>query len=490
MAQTSVAKRIIGGPDLAELLVDYVYRADYDAIPVISRRTTKLLILDTLGAAIAGRFADGCAEVENVATQWGGSPVATIIGSGRKVPAHNAAMVNATMARALEIDEAHEKALLHAAATMLPVSIAAAEKKGSVDGRELIAAICIGIDLAARLSLAPQYSVVGRKHEPRGMSYTYQSGILVGSLIAGKVLGFDREHLLNALGIGYSLCAGNQEGLVEGVLAVRVQQGLTAQAALMAADLAAAGITGARRSLEGKFGYFNTFHRGRYDRDVIIRGLGVDFETENVSIKPFPCCKATHTAITAALEARNAASFRTGDIDKVIVHVNNQEYFDVVCDPLEQKRNRSILAGPSGTVACQFNLPYVVAAALVRGRVTLAEFSQSARRDPEILDLMDRIVPVMDPGSEQDEGRILPTPGKVDIYANGSKLPISSGYARLAKGHPENPMSADEIVMKFRDLAAGSKSGMSLQQAEKVITTVEHLEKSEDVRGLVDCLIW
>lgn len=473
--------------DVIQMLVDHALKTSYEDLPESTREATKRLMLDTLGAAVAGTVAEGCPELEELVAGWSGRPEARVIGSGRRVLAQHAALVNSTMGRALELDDVHEEALLHSTVTHVPIALAVAERIGGVSGEDLLTAVALGIDIGARLSLAPKISVMGEGYSYRGMSYTYQTGMLAGALVAGKLMGFDRDQLLNAVGIAYSQCAGNQQCLIEGASTVRLQQGLSSQAAVLAALFTEVGLTGTRNSLEGKYGWFNAFYQGNYDRSVIVDGLGERFETDRVSIKPFPCCKYTHTALSAVLKARAQATFRPEDVERVVLHVNNFEYMNVVCLPLEEKRSPEQLTGPRGWVQGQFSLPFLAAAAIVRGRVTLAELSLDSRSDRTILDLTQRVEPVMDP-EVKGQGRILPTPGDAEIFLRDGR--VLREVVRYAKGHFNNPMSYDEVADKFRECARFSGKPMPRAQVEAAIEAVRGIEKMDDAAGIMDLLTW
>ncbi|MHB8393231.1 MAG: MmgE/PrpD family protein [Candidatus Dormibacteria bacterium] len=466
----------------------------WDRLPVSTRDAVKRLVLDTCGAALAATEVDGCREVVKMVTNWGGREEGRVIGTGARVPAHNAALANATMARALEIDDVHEKALLHATATMVPVGLATAELRGGVSGQDFLTAIAGGIDIAARLSLAPVIDTVGSAHAYRPMSYTYQTGILAGSLVAGKLLALDERLMLNALGVAYSQCAGNQQALLEGALTVRVQQGLSASAAVVSAELAAAGVTGALDALEGQYGYYAAFQGGRYERTRVTEHLGIHFEVDNVSIKPYPCCKYTHTAIAATLDARSKLTGPLETIEQVVVYVNNREYYDIVCQPEDRAGRRRILQGDRGWVHGQFCLPYVVSVALVRGSVTLEDFSDARRQDERVLRLMDRVTTLVEDPVGTEGGRLLPTPGTVELRldhrassAGGSSV---RGYARYAKGHPMDAMSFAEVTAKFHEVTSGVQNKRARSRLEQVPTLVATLEDVGDASELMDLLVW
>lgn len=477
-----------GREDLGWALARQMYDTRYADLPPSTRDATKRLVLDTCGSIVTAVRAEGCAELAALVTSWGGAGEARIAGSGARVPAHNAALVNATMARALEIDDVHEKALLHATATMVPVALAVAEARGGVSGEEFLTTVAVGIDLAARLSLAPRISTVGAGHQRRPMSYTYQTGILVGALAAGRILGFDVDGLVNTLGIGYSQCAGNQQCLLEGAATVRLQQGLSSSAAVIAARMHEIGLTGTRESLEGTFGYFSAFHHGDYDRDGIVAGLGTEYETDQVSIKPYPCCKYTHTAVAAAQAARDGQDLDPAAVREVVVHVNNREYYDVVCQPESVSGRRAALAGPRGWVHAQFSLPYVVAVALARGRVVLPDFTEDGRSDPVVLGLMDKVRTVIDPDDGAGSGRVLPTPGHVEVFLTDRAEPLV-GRARYAKGHPRNAMTYAEVVDKFL-LNSTVVADVYPERARRDLAAcVAGLDELPDVTRLADLLV-
>jgi 2-methylcitrate dehydratase PrpD len=160
------------------------------------------------------------------------------------------------------------------------------------------------------------------------MSLTYQTGVLAGSLVAGYLAGLTRPQLLDCLGIAYSQVAGNLQGLFEGTLTVRLQQGIAAQAAVMALEFARAGITGAREPLEGRAGWYPAFFGGHFDysRDRLLHDLGMRFLGDEISIKPFACCKYGHNVITAVLILRNDPDLSVRSVQEATRTPGHPEY--------------------------------------------------------------------------------------------------------------------------------------------------------------------
>lgn len=462
--------------DASEDLVANAHRTRFEDLPAETVKRTKLVILDTLGAAIAALDADACRPLRDLVGRWGGAPEAGILGYGGRAPAHHAALVNATLARALELDEVHEQALVHSAATMIPVALAAAERWDRRDGKSFLTAVALGMDAGCRLSLAPTLRLGGDDYVPRAISRTYTTGALAGSLVAAYMADADLETMCDAFGVGYSQCGGNQQALNEGVLSVRVQQGLCASQAIIAMELAEAGVTGTRRSLEGKYGYYPAYWRGDYDRNAIVDELGQRFEGDNVSIKPYACCKYSHTAIAAAIDIASDPRFDVDAIEQVTVRVQSTDCWELLCAPLEVKSDPAELAGPSGWSLAQFSFPYVIAAALVRRRLTMAELSPESRRDPAILGVLSSVQCVLD----EQGGAQLPEPGDVTVQLrSGETIARTANYA---PGHPERPLESAEIVDKF----VGCAARLPKARVNAIIDRVLHLENVADVGELVE----
>lgn len=415
---------------------------------------TKRRVLDLAAAALAGTQAEGVPELLRAVDGWGGRPVASVIGSPVRTSVPHAVLLNATIARALELDDVHEKALLHPTVATAPIALALAEQDPSIDGARLVTALVAAQEVMCRLGLAPEYHVAGPKHRPRGWSFTYQCGAFGGALVAALLRGLDEARTLDALGNAYTALAGNQQAIKEATLAIRVQQGVTAQTAVQAAELAALGITGPHEVLEGEYGWLSYWHGGSYDREVIVGDLGSRWEVAGASVKPYPVCRITHNTIGATL----AAAVGPDEVDRIVVHVNSQESWDEVVDPLERRR------APTSPMDAQFSLPFIVATAATHGSVTLADLSEEAIRDPRVLAMAERVEPVLDPGFESATGRMIPMPVTVDVHRRDGTVVTRTSVHPL--GHPENPLDWAEVEAKVWDCA-----GFGTTKADKAAVT-------------------
>jgi len=460
--------------DPGVILADHVLAARACPLPEASRKRTAELILDAVGAAVAAHEAPGLPAIRDVITSWGGRPDATVIGTPARVPAHHAALVNSALTRAMELDDVHEKALVHATATTVPVALAVAEQSGRISGRRVVDAVTLGNDIACRLAIALDMPLGGAERRPRVMSLTYQVGVLAGSLVAGYLAGLSRPQLLDCLGVAYSQVAGNLQGLFEGTLTVRLQQGIAAQSAVMALEFARAGITGARNSLEGRAGWYPAFFGGRFDysRHRLLHELGQRFLGDQISIKPFACCKYGHNVITAVLELRSDPDVRVRSVSEIIVRVG-ADTWDIICDPLELKASPDRLAGPDGLALAQFSLPFMVATALLRGRLSAAELDQDWRSAPELAAMLGRVRLIV--SDETFSSDMIPEPGRVEIVlADGRRR---SAEATRTLGHPDHPLDAAGQRAKF--LSCTRRLGPA--RSHDLLDAVTHLDELDDV---------
>lgn len=473
------------GTTLEEVLIRHFLSVRYEQLAGETIDIAKGIILDTFGAMIAAGDEDDIVRLTKLITDWAGAAEARIVGVNGRVPAHHAALVNGAMARALEIDEVHEKALLHSAASLVPVALAVADQAGQVSGKEFLTALVLGMDLSARFSLCQMNDVTTAGASVRGMSYTYQTGILIGALVAARLMRLSEAETRDVLGIAYSQCAGNQQGLLEGVLTVRVQQGLSAMTAVMSARLAAIGVSGAKASLEGPAGYFAAFHGNRFLKKIILDGLGQRFESDQASIKPYPGCKFTHTSISAALEIRSSDRFSVQNMERVVVTISNREYFDIVCKPEDVGERRRQLAGGDGFVRAQFCLAYLVAVALIYGGVDLTHYSEQVRGDEVVLSLMDKVETIMIASAPATTERVLPSPGLVEVYFKGQAQPLVSRVA-FPKGHPNNRMDYREITEKFLRMTGARSNRIPLDSRRNLVAQIDSIVTCDDVSRLLD----
>ena len=469
----SETKNAVAVPDAARLFADFAVGLEYGAIPAHVVDCTKKLIIDQLGVMLIGATASGVPALAASVREWGGAAEAGIVGQKLRVPAPAAALVNGAMARAHDYDALHERGIVHITAGCLPQCLALAERRGGVSGREFITAMVTGMEFMIRLGISFETSFLHT-----GRVTTLHQATFGGALAGSKLLKFNADQTVSALGLAYGQVAGNLQVTVEGTVLVRVLQGFAAQTAVQSVILAERGLVGPQRVLQGEFGYFKAYHDNRYSAALLLDDLGVRYELPDVSVKFYPCCFLSHFAIDAMLQLVRDEGLRAADVEAVEVRVTQGTY-NVVCSPAEAKRQ------PQTMEAALFSLQYTVAAALLHGRFGLEQMTTAAISDPAARALAQRITTVVDADLEQHHGRAI-GPSIVNVVCrDGRRL---SCRVDLCKGHPDNPMSFDDCAQKFRQCAAFAAAPLPLAVIESVIETVRHLESVADISELLALL--
>jgi 2-methylcitrate dehydratase PrpD len=440
----------------------------YEDLPPEVVEATKKEILDLLGVALGGANQPGATHVCALVKEWGGKEESSIIGCKQKVPAPNAAQVNATMAHTLDFDDVHEAAVMHPGIASIPVAMAVGEAQGNLSGKELITSTALGVDMMCRLALA---TTPGKSPIELGWHLTTLFGFMGAAATAARVMHLDTDKIVDAIGIGYHQSCGNGQCVKDGALTKRLGPGFAVKGGITAALLAKMGVTGAKNSLEGEWGLYKQFMDGDYSAEILTADLGKRFEGVNVAIKPYPCCRGVHPAIDAALALAIDENIRSKDVKEIVLSVTDA-HLKLLCQPLDAKRS------PRSPVDAQFSIPWGVASAIIGRRVGLDDFTDSAIKNREVLDLTQKMRVEVDntlhkPGPE-------PTRVKV-ITANGRTF---EKVVQNPLGSLERPMSFEDCARKFSDCAKSIDAG----RIDTIIDLVGRLDELEDIREIIRLL--
>jgi 2-methylcitrate dehydratase PrpD len=288
-------------------------------------------------------------------------------------------MMNASMAHALDFDDTLDHGgSIHPGASVLAASLAVSDALGGVPGQDLLLALALGLDVSCRVALASTLD--------RGWHRTAAMGVFGAAAASGKLLGLSVEQMVNALGIAFSQSAGNRQCIVDGALTKRLQAGQAASSGVFAALLAREGFTGAHDIFLGRFGFFRLYQPDGYDAAKLTEGLGQAFRGDELSFKPYACGRPQHAMLDAAIAAREQLRFGTTIDFAEIAEVS-------VTGPTAMMDEPSFGAAhkrrPTQIVEAQFALPYLIAAAIVHGRVGVTEVADI--RNASVLDLAERM---------------------------------------------------------------------------------------------------
>jgi 2-methylcitrate dehydratase PrpD len=233
--------------------------------------------------------------------------------------------------------------------------------------------------------------------------------------------------------------------------------------------LAAAGMSGPRGVLDGRFGLYRS-HLGDADWNLsaLTADLGTRWQLLDISLKPYPCCHMNHAFIDCAAALQAAHGVTPELIEQVECFIAPREV-PVVCEPAATKRV------PQNDYDAKFSLPYAVACQFVRGHVDIDDFTAAAIHDATVLALAQRVVYREDPASRYP--RYFPGSMRVRLR-NGETL---EHHEPINRGHAERPLTTDEVRRKFRRNATRA---ISPEQVEAAIESVSAVERFTDLSVL------
>lgn len=397
-------------------------------VPNATRQALRLLVLDTIGSALFGRdrpwtrairewalaAAPGRAE-RGRARIWGEEEAV--------LRASDAALVNGASAHAYELDDYHN-AKLHPGSVVIPAALALGEAE-DLDGALVETAIAAGYEVMIRTSLALDPSAARLK----GWHLTAVCGTYGAAAASAVLLGLDAERTAWALGLAGTQSGGLFAFNADGANSKRLHPGRAAQSGIMAAEMAARGLSGPTFVYEAEDGGMLKAFVDDPDPSRLIAGLGKEWVADTTAFKPYSCCGSLHSHVDAALALRER--FRPG----VHVRVGLPKVVDVQCGyPYE----------PGSELNSQMSARYCVAAALLDGDVLPPQFLPARIADPSITDLAKSIELVWDKDLDQLYPRLFA--GWVEV--DGERVSLTN-----PSGNPANPQMPASLRRKFTSLA-------------------------------------
>ncbi|MBO0851690.1 MAG: MmgE/PrpD family protein, partial [Pseudonocardia sp.] len=409
---------------------EFAARAELSDVPAEVLERARHLILDAVGLAFAST-AYGFPDVAYQALSAFGDGSHPVLGMPHRLSPRDAAVLNGVLIHGMDFDDTHIPAVTHVSAAALPAAISASVSGGKTT-EELLLAYILGVEVSARVGIGG----AGGFHDV-GFHPTAVAGAFGAAVAAGKILGLDAGGLAAAQGVVGSMSAGLLEFLADGAWTKRLHPGWAAMSGLTSASFAKAGWSGPPAVYEGRFGLYNSHLTGRDTRpEAVGDGLGETWELMRTAVKPYPICHFIHAFADAVLTLRpQIGDAGIAEIRCAIHSVPGK----VVCEPAEAKWV------PRDEYDAKFSLPFVVAAALTRGRFGLAELEDDALTDAGILALAQKVRVSEDPDSAFPAA-----------YSGAVEIELVDGRVlrhreQVNRGHERRPLTNDEIVAKFRE---------------------------------------
>jgi 2-methylcitrate dehydratase PrpD len=446
--------------DLTGQLARYMAEARGLRLPPDVAQAAKHRVLDTLAAMVSGaRLKPGEMAIRYIRGQ-GGATEASILTTGIRTTAVNAALTNGMFAHADETDDFEPVTKAHPGCAVVPAALAVAEREGR-SGSELLAAVVLGYDVCCRFLLALGPDLVRATHRSaEGTSATLGAAAAAASLIR-----------LDQTGMRYALSYAAQQ--VSGVWSwdrdpEHIEKafdfaGMGARNGVTAAAMVQAGFTGVEDVLDGTHNLLAAMST-EPKPDQMIAALGRRFYVTETAIKTFSVGYPIQAALDAFLALHREQGLTVDNVDRIVVR-------------LPEDGARIVDNSPMPDVNCQ----YLVAVALIDGRVSFDDsHSRERMEDPRVRAVKDRVQLVADRALMNPDA---PRSGLVEVtLRDGRKV---SHFTRHPPGTKENPLDTDGVNRKARELMAPV---LGAEKAEAVIQRVNAVEALNNIRQLMPFL--
>jgi 2-methylcitrate dehydratase PrpD len=457
---------------LVHTLAEFAVEARDGKLPDDVARDVPGRVRDIVGLALAAHDSEPARIVGGVVRRWAGRDEAAVIGTPLHVPAATAALVNGTLAHALDFDDTHLPSVLHPSASVVPAALAVADATHA-SGSALAAAVAVGDEITVRLGMAGYDRELGNSvFFEKGLHATSICGTVGSAAAAALLLGLDADRVAHAMGIAASMGAGLLEANRTGGTVKRIHCGWAAHGGVTAAELAAGGLTGPPTVLEGRFGFLQAFCDEHVDLSALTDALGESWEVPGLFYKPYPANHFTHAGIDAALQLRSRG-VAPDDVDEVVLGVAAPT-LRTIAQPEAEK------AAPATGYGAQFSGPFTFATAMCGGGglgVYLDDFTDDAVRDERRRALAAKVRCVAD---DECDG-IYPFQFPAVVYVRLRDGREEQVKVLANRGGPDNPLSRQELAEKFRLNAARTLGADAVARLDGVLAEMGDLDDVADL---------
>jgi len=447
--------------DPIQRLAEHVMAARWQDLSEGAVNAAKTFVLDSLGVCVSGTAAPFADRAQAAVARWGGGDEATAIGIGMRLPAPSAALLNALHMHNQEFDCVHEPAVVHPMTTILSSSLAVAERRGGISGRDLILALTLGVDVATTIGMAAR--------SPLKFFRPATAGVFGVAAAAARIEKLGRGALIDAFGLAYCQAAGSMQAHDEGKPTLALQIGMAARAGINAVDLAAAGFPAPHQVLEGPFGYFPLME-GDWEIEPAFSELGKVWRIAQISHKPFPSGRATHAGIDGIQRLLRRGDLAAAAVGRVTL----------IAPPLiHQLVGRPYRPDMEATYA-RLSFPYVGAVTLVKGTVAVDDFAPASLADGAIADLAARIEVVVD--DNPDQNALAPQTVRVQLKCGE----VREERVEDMIGSPHNPLTREQHLAKFRRCWRSGVRPLDPASGERLIGLIDRLDDLSDIGEIIE----
>jgi 2-methylcitrate dehydratase len=436
----------------------------YEDLSQDSIEAAKAFVYDSLGCAFGGSQLEDSKIVVDHVKEKGCRPECTVFGFGLKTHAVEAAFLNALMIRAMDYNDIYWKQDPSHPSDLIPAASVLCERLG-LSGRDMLLGIVLGYEVEMRLC---EFAIPGLRE--RGWHHATLTAY-AAPIVAARMLGLDAGKMQHAIGIAASrhftlgaAVAGKLSMMKNTVDPMATRAGV--ESALLAKD----GYTGPENVLDGKEGMFHCLGP-EWDTEKLVGGLGNGFKIADCGMKAYPTEALTHTPITATLYLLRENNLKAEDIKEVRIETIARAA-DILSDPAKYD--------PRTKEAADHSLPYCIAAALADHKVTPEQFNEEKIMEPRLRAQLPKVKVLANEEFEKLFPKIQPC--RVEIEMTDGK--VFDRRIDIPKGDPRDPMTKEELTIKFDALASPVVSEGRRAKIRDAVYSLDSLDRASDLIDL------
>ncbi len=439
---------------ISRQIADWAAAATYDDLSPEAVAAAKVILYDSLGCAFGGYKTHDVSIMMKFHEEKGGTPEATIIGSGKKLPAIDAALLNALMIRALDYNDIYWKQDPSHPSDIISGPLALGERLDK-SGKDLLLAIAIGHEVEMRLCEAGFPGIRERKWHHATLT------AFAAPYACGAIMGLNAEQITHAVGI-----SGSRHATFGSVTAGHLTMmkntvdPLATQSGAFAAELALRGYEGPEHAIDGKEGLFDAYGPD-WKGEILVDGLGKSWRIPQCGLKAFPTEALTHAPLTAVIELVTENDLKPDEIETITVKTIARAA-DILSDP--SKYN------PQTRESADHSLPYCISVAVVDRAVVPSSFDENKIFDPTIRAQLEKLKVVAEPKFEA----MFPEkqPNEVSVTTTDGRTLVK--YVEYPMGDPRHPISEQGLDAKFTSLAEGVFTTERQKEIKKAVFSMEN----------------
>jgi 2-methylcitrate dehydratase len=241
-------------------------------------------------------------------------------------------------------------------------------------------------------------------------------------------------------------------------------------AAIMAAMLAGKGFTGPSGMIEGHDGFVHSVMDGEYDLDPLLNFKG-KFAIRETCIKSIIADFSSHGHLTATLTLAREHDIKPEQVAEIRI-TTSKRCAEHTGDPVKKY--------PKNKETADHSSYYLTAIAIVDRQIGPNQFTPEKYNDPRVIDLIGKVTLTGDPSL--DKAR--PAGISEIVTKDGKTFRLRVDHPR---GHARNPMTDEEVIAKFKDMAAVR---MTETQMNRLIGSVFALDNLDDIGKLMNLIVF